>query len=69
MAPRGPLARPTGDFAVAAAVAAFGQTLRGDELMKDFSYADVAALAKGQSDFWRQEFLRLVGVAGSLKEG
>jgi Ca-activated chloride channel family protein len=61
--------RPTGDFAFAAAVAAYGQSLRGDELMKDFSYADVAALARGQNDFWRQEFLRLVGVAGSLKGG
>jgi Ca-activated chloride channel family protein len=69
LAPRGPLARPTGDFAFAAAVAAFGQTLRGDELMKDFTYADVATLARGQSDFWRQEFLRLVGVAGSMKGG
>ncbi len=69
MAQRGDMARPTGDFAFAAAVAAFGQTLRGDALMKDFSYADVAALAKGQNDFWRQEFLRLVAVAGSLKEG
>ena len=36
--------------------------------MKGFSYADIAALAKGQSDFWRQEFLRLAGVAGSMKE-
>jgi Ca-activated chloride channel family protein len=61
--------RPTGDFAFAAAVAAYGQSLRGDEMMKDFSYADVAALARGQNDFWRQEFLRLVGVAGSLKGG
>ncbi|MCB2047546.1 MAG: VWA domain-containing protein [Novosphingobium sp.] len=62
-------ARPTGDFAFAAAVAAFGQTMRGDAMMKDFSYADVAALAKGQGDFWRQEFLKLIGVAESLKEG
>jgi len=69
LAKRGDMARPSGDFAFAAAVAAFGQNLRGDELMKGFSQADVAALAKGQNDFWRQEFLRLVGVAGSLKEG
>ena len=61
--------RPTGDFAFAAAVAAFGQTMRGDEMMMDFSYDDVAALAKGQGDFWRQEFLELVGVADSLKGG
>ncbi len=69
LAKRGDMARPSGDFAFAAAVAAFGQNLRGDELMKGFSQADVAALANGQNDFWRQEFLRLVGVAGSLKEG
>jgi len=56
-------------FTPAFAVAAFGQTLRGDALMKDFSHADVAALARGQTDFWRQEFLWLVGVAGSMKEG
>jgi len=62
-------ARPTGDFAFAAAVAAFGQTMRGDELLKDFTYADVAALAKGHGDYWRQEFLRLVGVADSMKGG
>jgi Ca-activated chloride channel homolog len=61
--------KPTGDFAFAAAVAAFGQTLRGDPLLNGFSHADVAALAKGQSDFWRQEFVRLVGVADSLKGG
>ncbi len=65
---RSPLARPGGDFAFATAVAAFGQTLRGDELMNGFSPADVAALAGVQNDFWRQEFLRLVGVAGALKE-
>jgi Ca-activated chloride channel family protein len=61
-------ARPSGDFAFAAAVAAFGQSLRGDAMLKGFSHADVARLAQGQNDFWRQEFLRLVGVAGSLGE-
>jgi len=50
------------------AVAVLG-VMRGDALMKDFSHADVAALARGQTDFWRQEFLWLVGVAGSMKEG
>ena len=60
---------PSGDFAFATAVAAFGQTLRGDEMMNGFTYDQIAALARGQSDFWRQEFIKLVGVAGSLKGG
>lgn len=62
-------AAPSGDFAFAAAVAAFGQTLRGDDLMNGFTPDQIAALAGGQSDFWRQEFIRLVGVAGSLTGG
>ncbi|MCB2077207.1 MAG: von Willebrand factor type A domain-containing protein [Novosphingobium sp.] len=60
--------RPTGDFAFAASVAAFGQTLRGDEMMNGFSHDDIVALAGRQTDFWRQEFIRLVGVAKSLGE-
>lgn len=70
--PAGLMARaapPTGDFAFAAAVAAFGQTLRGDEMMNGFSHRDIAALAGRQQDFYRQEFIRLVGVADSLKGG
>lgn len=59
-------ARPTGDFAFAAAVAAFGQTLRGDAMMNGFTNAQIVALAGRQQDFWRQEFLRLVGVADGL---
>jgi Ca-activated chloride channel family protein len=62
-------ARPTGDFAFAAAVAAFGQALRGDELMNGFGFGQIADLAGRQQDFWRQEFVRLVGVAESLKGG
>lgn len=62
-------AKPSGDFAFAAAVAAFGQTLRGDELMNGFTHDQIAALASGQSDFYRQEFIRLVEVAESLKGG
>ncbi|MCB2060518.1 MAG: VWA domain-containing protein [Novosphingobium sp.] len=57
------------DFAFAAAVAAFGQTLRSDEMMNGFTYSQIAALASGHRDFWRQEFVRLVGVADSLKGG
>ncbi|MCB2074743.1 MAG: VWA domain-containing protein [Novosphingobium sp.] len=61
--------RPTGDFAFATAVAAFGQTLRGDEMMNGFTFDQITGLARGQHDFWRQEFVRLVGVAESLKGG
>ena len=57
---------PSPDFRFAAAVAAFGQTLRGDTLMNGFTHGQIAALAGPQQDFWRQEFLRLAGVAGSL---
>ena len=57
---------PSGDLAFAAAVAAFGQKLRGDPLLGNFSYADIATLAGKQSDFWRQEFIRLTAVAGGL---
>ncbi|MDR2857584.1 MAG: VWA domain-containing protein [Novosphingobium sp.] len=59
-------APPAGDFAFAAAVAAFGQTLRGDPMMNGFTGARIVALAGRQQDFWRQEFIRLVGVAGGL---
>ena len=59
-------ARPTGDFAFATAVAAFGQKLRGDAMINGFTHAQIASLAGRQNDFWRQEFVRLVGLAGSL---
>ncbi|MCT2398130.1 YfbK domain-containing protein [Novosphingobium mangrovi (ex Huang et al. 2023)] len=63
-------ARPaTGDFAFASAVAAFGQTLRGDELMNGYSGEQIASLAGTQSDYWRQEFLKLVDMADTLKGG
>ena len=59
-------ARPTGDFAFATAVAAFGQQLRGDTMLNGFSHAQIVSLAGRQNDYWRQEFVRLVGLAGSL---
>ncbi len=59
---------PRGDFAFAASVAAYGQMLRGDELMNGFTFADAGRLAGKQNDYWRQEFLRLNDVAGSLKD-
>ncbi|MET0179312.1 MAG: VWA domain-containing protein [Novosphingobium sp.] len=59
-------APPRGDMAFAVAVAAFGQKLRGDPLLGTMSYARIASLAEGQRDFWRQEFGKLVAIAGSL---
>ena len=35
-------------------------------MMKGFSHAQIVSLAGRQSDYWRQEFVRLVGLAGSL---
>lgn len=60
---------PRGDFAFAAAVAAFGQILRGDELMMGFTHDDVGMLAGRQNDFWRQEFLELNAIAASTRSG
>ncbi len=58
---------PSADFNFAVAVAAFGQRLRGDPLMNGFKNDQIVALAGRQHDFWRQEFIRLVGVAGSME--
>ena len=49
---------PKGDFAFAAAVAAYGQVLRGDEMMLGFGFDDIGKLAGSQDNFWRQEFLQ-----------
>ena len=57
---------PRGDMAFATAVAAFGQKLRGDPLLGNLTYAGIAALADGQRDYYRQEFAKLVAIAGSL---
>lgn len=59
-------AAPRGDFAFAAAVAGFGQKLRGDPLLGRFSFGDLAGLAGKQDDFYRQEFVKLAGVASSM---
>ncbi len=58
---------PSADFNFAVAVAAFGQKLRGDPLLNGFTNAQIITLAGQQNDFWRQEFIRLVGVAGSIE--
>ncbi|MDP3675754.1 MAG: VWA domain-containing protein [Novosphingobium sp.] len=57
---------PSGDMAFATAVAAFGQKLRGDPLLGELTYAGIAGLASGQRDYYRQEFAKLVAIAGSL---
>jgi Ca-activated chloride channel family protein len=56
---------PAGDSAFAAAVAAYGQLLRGDTNMGRFTYADARALAAPAAGrgYWRQEFLRLTDMA------
>jgi Ca-activated chloride channel family protein len=58
---------PSPDFRFAVSVAAFGQKLRGDPLLNGFGYPQIAALAGKPRDFWRQEFVRLVGTARSLE--
>ncbi|MXP26020.1 DUF3520 domain-containing protein [Altererythrobacter indicus] len=60
-------ARPAaGDMAFVAAVAAYGQKLRGDPMLAQFTYDDIEKLAGTPSDFWRQEFVQLVKIADSL---
>lgn len=62
-------AAPRGDFAFAAAVAAFGQVLRGDDLMQGYSFDDITTLAGSQDNYWRQEFVQLNELASSMKGG
>ncbi|WP_373488367.1 von Willebrand factor type A domain-containing protein, partial [Blastomonas sp.] len=54
---------PRGDMAFAVAVAAFGQKLRDDKYLGSYSFADMRTLAGNQTDFWRQEFLKLTQLA------
>ncbi|MEI9852096.1 MAG: VWA domain-containing protein [Sphingomonas sp.] len=58
-------AAPAGDMAFAVAVAGFAQKLRGDKLLAGWGYADVRRLAGDQPGYWRQEFVKLVGLAES----
>jgi len=57
---------PQGDMAFAVAVAAYGQKLRGDPLLGGYAFTDIVALAGRQSNFWRQEFLKLADLADGL---
>jgi len=64
------VARADSDFRFAAAVAGFGQLLRGGRYTAAFDYDDVLALARGargsDDQGWRGEFLQLVQLAASL---
>ena len=58
------------DFRFAAAIAAFGQRLRGGEYLASFDYDDIRSLAKdsrgNDENGYRGEFLSLVALADSL---
>jgi Ca-activated chloride channel family protein len=60
------------NFNFAAAVAAFGQKLRGGTYLEDFSYEDIEKLARqsrADDEFgYRSEFMQLVGLAGTLEQ-
>ena len=62
--------KTSSDAGFSAAVAAFGQKLRGNPALDEFSYAEIAALAlrdRGQDRFgYRGEFMRLVRLAAAL---
>lgn len=62
---------PSAETGFAAAVAAFGQILRGGEFTKSFGYDDVLALAaanRGRDEYgYRSEFLTLVRLAKSAR--
>lgn len=64
------IAKTSTEFRFAAAVAAFGQQLRGGKYTGEMGYADIAKLAaesRGADAFgYRGEFLRLVNLAQSL---
>jgi len=57
----------TGDFAFVAAVGAFGQRLRGDTALGNFSLADIRTLAGLPKDDTRREFVKLVALAEGRK--
>ncbi|MBD8654898.1 VWA domain-containing protein [Oxalobacteraceae sp. CFBP 13730] len=67
---RATLAAAPADQRFAVAVAAFGQRLRGEPQLSDYSYADIATLANDargdDPDGYRAEFVKLVRMAESL---
>lgn len=56
---------PKGDMAFVASVAAYGQLLRGDTNMGDFTLKDTRALAGDQNGYVRSEFVELTKLAES----
>ncbi|ESQ74134.1 VWA domain-containing protein [Asticcacaulis sp. AC402] len=56
-----------GDMAFAAAVAAYGQILRGDTYLGTYSLADARTLGGTQTDYRRQEFLELTRLAETAR--
>jgi Ca-activated chloride channel family protein len=65
-------ARGGNSFNFAAAVAAFGQKLRGGKYLEDFSYDDIAQLARtsrgNDPHGYRSEFMQLVILANTLDQ-
>ena len=65
-------ARGGDSFNFAAAVAAFGQKLRGGTYLENFSYDDIENLARqsrgNDSNGYRSEFMQLVGLAETLDQ-
>jgi len=63
-------ARGGDSFNFAASVAAFGQKLRGGKYLEDFSYDDIAQLARtsrgNDPHGYRSEFMQLVNLANTL---
>lgn len=60
---------PTGDMAFATAVAAYGQKLRGDDMVAGLSWDAVRALAGNQWQPSRKQFITLVDKAAALSKG
>ena len=69
-AARRTLASAPADQRFAVAVAAFGQRLRGEQQVADYSYADIADLANGargaDTEGYRAEFVKLVRMTEAL---
>lgn len=60
---------PAGDMAFVTAVAAYGQKLRGDKQLGNYSWSDIRALAGMQTGYLREEFVKLTGLAASKGGG
>lgn len=56
---------PAGDMAFVTAVAAYGQKLRGDKYLGNYSWSDIRSLAGMQSGYLREEFVKLTNLAAS----